>query len=64
MLGTLNVTRLSAKLMARNERNVHGWRGVIVNTAGMEGINGTYGQVSSAAASGAIIGDFHARFCS
>lgn len=45
--------------MARNAPNAHGWRGVIVNTAGIEGINGTFGQVSSAAASGAIIGTFH-----
>lgn len=57
MLGTLNVIRLSVGLMARNQPNARGCRGVIVNTAGVEGINGTFGQVSSAAASGALIGN-------
>lgn len=57
MLGSLNVIRLAAELMERNEPDKNQWRGCIVNTAGVEGIRGTTGQVSTAAASGAIIGN-------
>lgn len=55
-MGTLNVIRHSVELILQNELDAHQWRGVIVNTAGIEGIRGTTGQVSVAAASGAIIG--------
>lgn len=57
MLGTLNVIRLSVELMSRNQPNARGCRGVTVNTAGVEGIKESFGQVSSAAASSALIGE-------
>lgn len=57
VMGTLNVNRLAVGLMAQNEPDAKKFRGVIVNTAGIEGIRGTTGQVSTAAASGAIIGE-------
>lgn len=48
--------------MARNEPDENGMRGVIVNTAGVEGVRGIKGQSSIAAASGAIICKFLCRF--
>lgn len=51
------------KLLAQNEPDKNNWRGVIVNTAGVEGISGTKGQATSAAASGAIIGNGVHEFC-
>lgn len=45
------------ELLAQNEPDKNNWRGVIVNTAGVEGISGVKGQVNTAATSGAIIGN-------
>lgn len=42
--------------MGKNELDSNNLRGVIINTAGIEGIKGTVGQVVMSAASGAIIG--------
>lgn len=42
--------------MGKNEPDSNNLRGVIINTAGIEGIKGTTGQVVMSAASGAIIG--------
>lgn len=56
VVGTYNVTRLAAEIIGQNAPDENDLRGVIINTAGVEGIRGTLGQVSSAAASGAIIG--------
>lgn len=55
-MGTLNVNRLAVDLIARNEPDSKEFYGVIVNTAGIEGVRGTSGQAATAAASGAIIG--------
>lgn len=41
--------------MKQNAVDEHGLRGVIINTAGIEGIRGHAGHVANAAASGAII---------
>lgn len=54
MLGTFNVTRLAAGLIGKNEPDENGLRGVVVNTSGTEAFQGTLGQTSIAAASGAI----------
>lgn len=54
--GTFNVTRLAAGLIGRNDLDANNMRGVVINTAGIEGIRGTIGQVALSAASGAIIG--------
>lgn len=50
------MNRLAARLIAKNDPDANQWRGVIVNTAGVEGLRGTQGQVSTAAASAAVIG--------
>ena len=54
--GTFNVTRLTAPLMAANEPDAEGEKGVVVNTASIAGIEGQTGQVAYAAAKAAILG--------
>lgn len=46
--------RLAVELIGKNEPDIDGLRGVVINTAGMEAFQGTFGQTSIAAASGAI----------
>lgn len=50
------MNRLAVEIIGQNAPDENDLRGVIINTAGVEGIRGTLGQVSTAAASGAIIG--------
>lgn len=45
-VGTFNVGRLSAQMMARNAPNEDGLRGVIVNTASIAAFEGQIGQVT------------------
>lgn len=52
----MNVIHSTVDLIAQNEPDTNKWRGVIVNTAGVEGIRGTSSQSCIAAASGAILG--------
>ncbi|XP_074644151.1 3-hydroxyacyl-CoA dehydrogenase type-2-like [Tubulanus polymorphus] len=55
-VGTFNVIRLAAGLMGKNEPNVDGQRGVIVNTASVAAYDGQIGQVAYSASKGAIVG--------
>lgn len=57
--GTFNVTRLAAGLIGKNDPDQNNLRGIVINTAGIEGIKGTVGQAALSAASGAIIGKFN-----
>ncbi|PAA50505.1 hypothetical protein BOX15_Mlig000273g2 [Macrostomum lignano] len=54
--GTFNVCRLAAQLMAKNEPNEDGSRGVLVNTASVAAFDGQVGQVAYSASKGAIVG--------
>ena len=56
LVGTFNVLRLAAELMATNEPLVDGARGLIVNTASVAAYEGQIGQVAYAASKGAIVG--------
>jgi NAD(P)-dependent dehydrogenase (short-subunit alcohol dehydrogenase family) len=56
VVGTFNVTRLAAPVMARNEGDVDGQRGVVVNTSSLAGLEGQAGQLAYAAAKAAIAG--------
>lgn len=49
--------RLAVELMERSEADAQQWRGLIVNTAGTEGIRGAMSQAANGAASGAVIGE-------
>jgi NAD(P)-dependent dehydrogenase (short-subunit alcohol dehydrogenase family) len=55
-IGTFNVTRLAASVMAGNEPDELGERGVVVNTASIAGLEGQTGQVAYAATKAAILG--------
>lgn len=55
-VGTFNVIRLSAEMMATNEPNEGGQRGAIVNTASVAAYEGQMGQAAYSASKGAIVG--------
>ncbi len=55
LLGTFNVCRLAAKVMAENQPNPDGERGVIVNTASIAAFDGQIGQAAYAASKGGIV---------
>ena len=55
LVGTFNPVRLAAAIMAENEPNDGGERGVIVNTASVAAFDGQIGQAAYAASKGAIV---------
>jgi NAD(P)-dependent dehydrogenase (short-subunit alcohol dehydrogenase family) len=55
LIGTFNVTRLAASVMAGNEPNEEGERGVIVNTASVAAFDGQIGQAAYSASKGGIV---------
>ena len=56
LIGTFNVLRLVAEVMARNEPLDDGQRGLIVNTASVAAYEGQIGQTAYAASKAAIVG--------
>ena len=56
LVGTFNVCRLAAEVMARNEPEPDGARGVIVNTASVAAFDGQKGQAAYSASKGGIVG--------
>ena len=56
LIGTFNVIRLAAAVMAGNEPNEAGERGVIVNTASVAAYDGQIGQAAYSASKGGIVG--------
>ena len=56
VVGTFNVIRLAASVMARNTPDDDGCRGAIVNTASVAGIEGQIGQAAYAAGKAGVIG--------
>jgi NAD(P)-dependent dehydrogenase (short-subunit alcohol dehydrogenase family) len=55
-IGTFNMIRLAADLMAKANPNAGGERGVIVNTASVAAYDGQIGQAAYSASKGAIVG--------
>lgn len=55
-VGSFNVIRLAAEVMASNTPNDDGQRGVIVNTASVAAFDGQIGQAAYSASKGAIVG--------
>jgi len=55
-VGTFNVIRLSAGLMGKNDPDVDGQRGVLIQTASIAAYDGQMGQAAYAASKGAIVG--------
>jgi len=56
LLGTFNVTRLAAEVMARTSADEDGGRGAIVNTASIAAYEGLPGQAAYAASKAAVAG--------
>ena len=56
LIGTFNVIRLAAAVMATNDPNPAGERGVIVNTASVSAYDGQIGQAAYSASKGGIVG--------
>jgi NAD(P)-dependent dehydrogenase (short-subunit alcohol dehydrogenase family) len=54
LVGTFNVVRLAAEVMAENEPSESGERGVVVNTASVAAFDGQIGQVAYAASKGGV----------
>ncbi len=55
LIGTFNVVRLTAAVMAKNEPTESGERGVIVNTASVAAFDGQIGQVAYSASKGGVV---------
>lgn len=53
--GTFNVTRLAAGVMAKNQPDAEGHKGVIVNLTSIHAFEGSTGNVAFAASSGCIV---------
>ncbi|MEO9463822.1 SDR family NAD(P)-dependent oxidoreductase [Shimia sp.] len=56
LVGSFNVARLAAEVMAENTPEADGARGVIVNTASVAAMDGQRGQAAYAASKGGIVG--------
>jgi NAD(P)-dependent dehydrogenase (short-subunit alcohol dehydrogenase family) len=56
LLGTFNVLRLAAEVIARQEPDENGQRGVVVNTASIAAFEGQIGQVAYAASKAGVAG--------
>ena len=56
LVGTFNVIRLAAQVMAKNEPTEDGERGVIINTASVAAFEGQIGQASYSASKAGVVG--------
>jgi Cu2+-exporting ATPase len=56
LIGTFNVIRLAAALMAENQPDMEGERGVLINTASVAAFDGQIGQAAYSASKGGIVG--------
>jgi NAD(P)-dependent dehydrogenase (short-subunit alcohol dehydrogenase family) len=56
LIGTFNMIRLAAEIMAENTSGEDGERGVIVNTASVAAFDGQIGQAAYSASKGGIVG--------
>ncbi|CUH51963.1 SDR family oxidoreductase [Shimia marina] len=56
LVGSFNVARLAAEVIAENEAEADGSRGVIINTASIAAMDGQRGQAAYAASKGGIVG--------
>jgi 3-hydroxyacyl-CoA dehydrogenase/3-hydroxy-2-methylbutyryl-CoA dehydrogenase len=56
LVGTVNIIRLAAEQMVKNNPNGDGEKGVIVNTASAAAFDGQIGQVAYSASKAAVVG--------
>lgn len=55
-VGSFNVIRLASGMIGKNQPNVDGQRGVLINTASVAAYDGQMGQAAYSASKGAIVG--------
>lgn len=55
LIGSFNMLRLTAQVIANNQANAEGERGVIINTASIAAYDGQLGQAAYAASKGALV---------
>ena len=55
LIGTFNVIRLAADMMAKAEPNAEGERGVMINTASVAAFDGQVGQPAYSASKGGVV---------
>ena len=56
LVGSFNLGRVAATVMAKNEPDADGARGVLINTASIAAFDGQKGQAAYAASKGGIVG--------
>lgn len=56
LVGTMNVVRLAAEKMVKNQGNADGEKGVVINTASVAAFDGQIGQAAYSASKGGIVG--------
>jgi 3-hydroxyacyl-CoA dehydrogenase / 3-hydroxy-2-methylbutyryl-CoA dehydrogenase len=56
LIGTFNVIRLAVEQMVKNERDVNGGKGVVINTSSVAAFDGQIGQAAYSASKAAIVG--------
>ncbi len=56
LVGTFNVMRLAAEVVAATEPDAEGQRGVIVNTSSVAAFEGQVGQIAYSASKGGVLG--------
>lgn len=56
LIGTFNVLRLAAEVLAANQPDAEGERGVVVNTASVAAYEGQIGQAAYSASKGGVVG--------
>jgi NAD(P)-dependent dehydrogenase (short-subunit alcohol dehydrogenase family) len=56
LIGTMNVIRLAAAQMNKNQPNPDGEKGVVINTASIAAFEGQFGQAAYAASKAAVAG--------
>jgi 3-hydroxyacyl-CoA dehydrogenase/3-hydroxy-2-methylbutyryl-CoA dehydrogenase len=56
LMGTMNVVRLSAEVMVKNQGNEDGEKGVVINTASIAAFDGQIGQAAYSASKAGVAG--------
>jgi NAD(P)-dependent dehydrogenase (short-subunit alcohol dehydrogenase family) len=56
LVGTMNVVRLAAEQMAKNQGNADGEKGVVINTASIAAFDGQIGQAAYSASKAGVAG--------
>ncbi|MDQ1336264.1 MAG: hypothetical protein QG552_3214 [Thermodesulfobacteriota bacterium] len=56
LVGTMNVVRLAAEKMVKNQGNADGEKGVVINTASVAAFDGQIGQAAYSASKAGVVG--------